>query len=65
MTVGATILLRSFINDQGNPGMIGLAALERARTWGYTDEMIKSMLAEEKLGLGWKAAASLFGIEVE
>lgn len=65
MTTGAPILLRSFIGEKGTEGMIGLEALNRARNWPYTDDMIKSMLAEEKLGLGWKAAASLFGIEVE
>jgi len=42
-----------------------LAALNRAREFGYSDAQIKNQLAEEKLGLGWKAAASLFGIEVE
>ncbi len=65
MTVGSSILLSSFIGEKGTPGIIGLEALNRARTWGYTEDMIKSMLAEEKLGLGWKAAASLNGIEVE
>jgi hypothetical protein len=64
MSVEATTLLQSFIGEEGTPGMVGLAALDRARTYGYTDEMIKSMLAKEKLGVGWKAAVSLFGIEV-
>lgn len=64
MTVESPTLLSSFIGEQGTEGLVGLKALNRARSWGYTDDMIKSMLAEEKLGLGWKAAASLFGIEV-
>ena len=64
MTVESPTLLSSFIGEKGTEGVIGLEALNRARRWPYTDDMIKSMLAEEKLGLGWKAAASLFGIEV-
>ena len=65
MTAESSILLSSFIGEKGTPGVIGLNALNRARTWGYSDDTIKAMLAEEKLGLGWKAAASLNGIEVE
>ncbi len=65
MATFSSVLLKTFIGENGDPGMIGLQALNRARTWGYTDDQIKIMLAEEKLGLGWKAAASLFGMDVE
>jgi len=65
MTISQSASLSSFIGEQGKQGTIGLAALNRAREFGYSDAQIKNQLAEEKLGLGWKAAASLFGIEVE
>ena len=57
--------LQSFQGRDAVEGMIGFDALERARTWGYDDDKIKELLVEEKLGLGWKAAASLFGLKVE
>jgi len=51
--------LASFIGPQGNPGTIGLNALNAARDFGYSDEKIKEMLKEENLGLGKKAKESL------
>ena len=50
MTKESSVLLSSFIGEGGTPGVIGLNALNRARTWGCSDNIIKEMLFEEKLG---------------
>ena len=47
--------LASCIGSKGTEGFVGLAALERAREAGYTDEEIKEMLKKENLQLAEKA----------
>lgn len=51
--------LKCFVGPKGTEGSFGLAAVERARLAGFSDEEIKTQLRAEGLELGPKAAESL------
>ena len=51
--------MRSFKGTNGEPDGFGLAALERARQAGFSDEQIVSGVAAEGMYFGEKAKESL------
>ena len=57
-----TSKLASFIGPNGTEGFVGLAAVNRAREAGYSDQKIKEMAKEENLKFGALADESLAAV---
>ena len=51
--------LASFVGPNGTEGFVGLAAVNRAREAGYSDQKIQEMAEEENLQFGALAEESL------
>lgn len=54
--------LASFIGPNGTEGFVGLAAVNRAREEGYSDQKIQEMAKEENLQFGADAEKSLAAV---
>ena len=54
-----TSTLSSFVGPNGTEGFVGLAAVNRAREAGYSDQKIKEMAKNENLEFGALAEESL------
>jgi hypothetical protein len=54
-----TSTLNSFVGPNGTEGFVGLAAVNRAREAGYSDQKIQEMAKEENLQFGADAEKSL------
>lgn len=54
--------LASFIGPNGTEGFVGLAAVNRARQEGYSDQKIQEMAKEENLQFGADAEKSLAAV---
>lgn len=54
-----TSTLASFVGPNGTEGFVGLAAVNRARQAGYSDQKIQEMAKKEDLKFGPLAEESL------